>query len=161
MAEEALENMEAGGDDGAFDRVRQLRSEKRKSRLEGAKDKIDQAKLALENIKRVRKILKAINYISAATLVGLVITFLKMNVELVLFGVEGIPLLSGLGKNLGFKENWSPLTLAEFLILLLIWVILFIIGGFIFFVIYFYAECNVWKIFIGLFDKGLCSIWGL
>jgi hypothetical protein len=152
MAEEILEN------DG---RARQLRNERRKSKLEQAKDKVDQAKLALDKIKRVRKILKTINYISAATVIGLVIAFLKMNVELVLFGVEGVPILSGLGKNLGFKQNWAPLTLVEFIILLLVWFILIIIGGFIFMVIYFYSECNAWTVVIGLFGQGNCSIWGL
>lgn len=119
--------------------AKRLSNKKETANKEAAK-LISEGKDIAEKLKKARNVYRAISLGSGVTLYGLVITFLVMNWQALLSGVEGLPFVSGIGKNFGIKFV-PALSIPEFIFLLLLWLVV-IMGLLIFFVIiYYYDQC--------------------
>ena len=86
------------------------------------------------------RILKALKLGSAATLVGIIVTFIVMNLQLILWGVKYLP-VTGVGKSFGVKIE-IPLSISEFVILLFIWLLIFLALGILIIVAYIIHKCS-------------------
>lgn len=118
--------------------------------------KLEKAKAAVEKIAgkegvaaKLKQVKQALNFLkggTAASLIGIIVTFIIMNVQLILWGVKHLP-FDGIAKNFNIKIE-LPLSLVEFLILILMWILVLIIISF--FIIFIYLILNWWKYGINL-----------
>lgn len=146
MAEFAL-------DDSYFDELAQWEQEnaqrlaadtqnKRIKKTESLVSKVQQTEAFVKKLKNARYIYRAINIGTGITLYGLIFTFLIMNWQLLMSGVEGISMINGIGKI--FNVKFVPaLSILEFMILLMLWLAIIIIAGFLVTTVYYLDKCGV------------------
>jgi len=140
-------------DDSYLDEITQLEQEnaqrvkadlkaKRNQKQENVVSKIQEAEALVLKLKKIRNVYRIINIGSGVTLVGLVVTFLVMNWQLLMSGVEGISMVNGIGKIFGVKFV-PALSIGEFIFILGLWLLLIILGGFLILIAYFADKCGV------------------
>lgn len=129
-----------------YQRLQERKLEKAKSVVE----KIAGNEGVIAKIKQAKQLVNFLKIGTAATVVGIIITFLVMNLQLILWGVKGLP----------FNGFWSgklklPLSMGEFLILLLVWLVIFIAIIILIILVYIIEECNLaegTRMLIGIFN---------
>jgi len=144
---------EFASDDSYFDQIARQEQEnaqrintdirnKKSKKKESVVSEIQRAEALAKKLKKVRNVYRTINIGSGVTVAGLVITFLVMNWQLLISGVEGMSMINGIGKNFGVKFVPS-LSIMEFIFLLLLWLVIIILGGFMGIIVYFFDKCGV------------------
>jgi len=134
----------AAQEQSEMERARQLQADtqNKKSQQQGnLAGKVQEAEALVVKLKKIRNVYRAINIGSGITLVGLAITFLVMNWQLFMSGVEGISMINGLGKIFGVKFVPS-LSIPEFIFLLFLWLVVIILAGFLAAVVYYFDKCG-------------------
>ena len=143
--------------------ARKAKQASKPSKLNRQASMIAKGKSLEEKVRRASKLYKGIKIGSACTVVGIIITFLVMNFQLIMSGVEvskdrKLPFLSGMGAN--FNVNYIPaLALWEFILLLLVWLILILVFIIVIIILYVYAHCNGLTVIAGFLNiSDICPI---
>jgi len=151
LAEEQAEQQRAQQTrESVFQRELNRRLQAKKlEKAKGAVEKIAGVDSLAAKIKQAKQLVSFIKIGSAATLVGIIITFLVMNIQLILWGVKGLPFSGFAGGKIKL-----PLSMIEFLVLLLVWLVIFAAIIILIILVYIEAECNPFertRMLIGIF----------
>src|SRR3989338_1305621 len=148
---------EFASDDSYFDQIAQQEQEnvqrinadirnKKDQKKSSVVSEIQRAEALAKKLKKVRNVYRVISIGSGVTVAGLVITFLVMNWQLLISGVEGMSMINGIGKNFGVKFVPS-LSIGEFIFLLFLWLIIIIITGILMIIVYYFYKCGTVNVF--------------